>query len=391
MVRPFSRKAKKDVPHQIDDEILEEVIDGVENTVEEPVDLMGQPSENVQKKDVPFDELSVEEVAENLRNSAQTVIKTCMDLRRGENVLIVCDPTTGEIGQALHEAANERSDRVLLIVMPKARHHGEEPPAPVANLMRQQQVVIAPTRYSLTHTRAIRQALRDGARVATMPGMTNEMFSRGGMSADFSEIKQKISDLAPYFRRRRIIRVKSELGTDVSFEANWREWKLDDNGICNRPKMLTNLPAGKAFIMPREKTMNGTVVIDGSWDANLVDEPITLEIEEGMVMDVKGGTIAATIRQEFGEAAKRLRSKDREDVWTVAEFGFGMNPQARLSGNVLEDEKRLGTCYFSVGDNTALGGTSAVGIHIPGVLKNADVWLDDTQIIANGKFILWEN
>ena len=68
-----------------------------------------------------------------------------MDLRRGENVLIVCDPTTGEIGQALHEAANERSDRVLLIVMPKARHHGEEPPAPVANLMRQQQVVIAPT------------------------------------------------------------------------------------------------------------------------------------------------------------------------------------------------------------------------------------------------------
>ena len=391
MVRPFSRKAKKDMPHQIDDEILEEVIDGVENTVEEPVDLMGQPSEKVPKKDVPFDELSVEEIAENLRNSARTVIKTCMDLRRGENVLIVCDPTTGEIGQALHEAANERSDRVLLIVMPKARHHGEEPPTPVANLMRQQQVVIAPTRYSLTHTRAIRQALRDGARVATMPGMTNEMFSRGGMSADFSEIKQKISDLAPYFRRRRIIRVKSELGTDVSFEANWREWKLDDNGICNRPKMLTNLPAGKAFIMPREKTMNGTVVIDGSWDANLVDEPITLEIEEGMVMDVKGGTIAATIRQEFGEAAKRLRSKDRENVWTVAEFGFGMNPQARLSGNVLEDEKRLGTCYFSVGDNTALGGTSAVGIHIPGVLKNADVWLDDTQIIANGKFILWEN
>ena len=391
MVRPFSRKAKKDAPQQIDDEVLEEVIDGVGETLEEPVDQMGQPSEEQFKADIPFDELSIEEVSEHLKKSAQTVIKTCMDLRRGENVLIVCDPTTGEIGQALHEAANERSDRVLLIVMPKARHHGEEPPSPVANLMRQQQVVIAPTRYSLTHTRAIRQALRGGARVATMPGMTNEMFSRGGMSADFSEIKQKISDLTPYFRRRRIVRVKSELGTDVSFEVNWREWKLDDNGICNRPKMLTNLPAGKAFIMPREKTMSGTVVHDGSWEANLVDEPITLVIEEGMVMDVKGGTTAATIRQEFGEAAKRLRAKERENVWTVAEFGFGMNPQARLSGNVLEDEKRLGTCYFSVGDNTALGGTSAVGIHIPGVLKNANVWHDDTQFIADGEFILWDS
>lgn len=390
MVRPFSRKANKSAPIPVEDEELEEVIDEVEEPIEESLETEKTQLEDQPKEDIPFDELSIEEVAENLKISAQTVIKTCMDIRRGENVLIVCDPTTGDIGQALHEAANERSDRVLLIVMPKARHHGEEPPSPVANLMRQQQVVIAPTRYSLTHTRAIRQSVRGGARVATMPGMTNEMFSRGGMSADFNEIKQKISDLTPYFRRRRIVHVKSEQGTDVSFEVNWREWKLDDNGICNRPKMLTNLPAGKAFIMPREGTMNGTVVIDGSWESNLVDEPITLIIEEGMVMDVKGGTTAATIRQEFGEAAKRLRTKDRENVWTVAEFGFGMNPQARLSGNVLEDEKRLGTCYFSVGDNTALGGTSAVGIHIPGVLKNASVWLDDTQLITNGEFTLWD-
>jgi len=390
MVRPFSRKEKKRVPLNTEDDELEEVVDAIKKIGEEPVDMMGQPNEGSKSELIPFEELSIEEVSEQLKVSARTVIKTCMDIRRGENVLIVCDPSTGDIGQALHEAANERSDRVLLIVMPKARHHGEEPPSPVANLMRQQQVVIAPTRYSLTHTRAIRQSLREGSRVATMPGMTNEMFSRGGMSADFSIIKQKISDLAPHFRRRRIVKVTSEQGTDVTFEVNWREWKLDDNGICNRPKMLTNLPAGKAFIMPREGSMNGTVVIDGSWESNLVDEPITLIIEGGMVMDVKGGTIAAAIRQEFGEAAKRLRPKERENVWTMAEFGFGMNPQARLSGNVLEDEKRLGTCYFSVGDNTALGGTSSVGIHIPGVLKNANVWLDDTLFISKGEFILWE-
>jgi leucyl aminopeptidase (aminopeptidase T) len=390
MVRPFSRKEKKRVPLNTEDDELEEVVDAIKKIGEEPVDMMGQPNEGSKSELIPFEELSIEEVSEQLKASARTVIKTCMDIRRGENVLIVCDPSTGDIGQALHEAANERSDRVLLIVMPKARHHGEEPPSPVANLMRQQQVVIAPTRYSLTHTRAIRQSLREGSRVATMPGMTNEMFSRGGMSADFSIIKQKISDLAPHFRRRRIVKVTSEQGTDVTFEVNWREWKLDDNGICNRPKMLTNLPAGKAFIMPREGSMNGTVVIDGSWESNLVDEPITLIIEGGMVMDVKGGTIAAAIRQEFGEAAKRLRPKERENVWTMAEFGFGMNPQARLSGNVLEDEKRLGTCYFSVGDNTALGGTSSVGIHIPGVLKNANVWLDDTLFISKGEFILWE-
>jgi len=152
--------------------------------------------------------------------------------------------------------------------------------------------------------------------------------------------------------------------------------------------MLTNLPAGKIFTLPREGTMNGTIVIDGSWDSALVDEPIVLQIEDGLVVDVKGGTAAAQIRQAFGEAAKRLRSKEQENVWTVAEFGFGMNPEARLIGSVLEDEKRLGTAYFSIGDNTTLGGASAVGIHVSGVMNSPSIWLDETELVKEGQFLL---
>ena len=371
-------RKKQDIPEETPHDSQTDLNDMVDSVIQ----AEAASSDNIQdtKQENSIDEL--------LAESAKMVVETCMDIRRGENVLIVCDPTTGEIGQALHAATIEKSERVLLIVMPKAKHHGEEPPSPVANLMRQQQVILAPTKYSLTHTKAIRQALRDGARVATMPGITVDMFTHGGMAADFNNVKKRISNLGPHFRRRRIVNVKSKLGTEITFEVNWREWKLDDNGICNRPRMLTNLPAGKAFIMPREGTMNGTLIINGSWDSSLLDQNIELQIENGIVIDVKGGTIAANIRQEFGEVAKKLRSKDRENVWTVAEFGFGMNDQARMGGNVLEDEKRLGTCYFSIGDNTALGGNSAVGIHIPGVLTGANVWLDDSQILQDGEFVL---
>ena len=371
-------RKKQDIPEETPHDSDTDLDDMVDSVIQAEV----ASSDDIQetKQEDSIDEL--------LAGSAKMVVETCMDIRRGENVLIVCDPTTGEIGQALHAATIEKSERVLLIVMPKAKHHGEEPPTPVANLMRQQQVILAPTKYSLTHTKAIRQALRDGARVATMPGITVDMFTHGGMAADFNNVKKRISNLGPHFRRRRIVNVKSKLGTEITFEVNWREWKLDDNGICNRPRMLTNLPAGKAFIMPREGTMNGTLIINGSWDSSLLDQNIELQIENGIVIDVKGGTIAANIRQEFGEVAKKLRSKDRENVWTVAEFGFGMNDQARMGGNVLEDEKRLGTCYFSIGDNTALGGNSAVGIHIPGVITGANVWLDDSQILQDGEFVL---
>ena len=380
MALPFRRKGSDGEEDETVDRDLEDIID-----LEEGVPLETDVEQTTpEEPPVNLDEMDPEE---RKRRSAVTVIDTCMDLRRGENVLIVCDSTTTDIGQVLHDAASRRSDRVLLVVMPKGRHHGDEPPAPVANLMRQQQVVIAPTRYSLTHTRAVRQAIKDGARVATMPGMTMEMFTEGGMSADFNIIKKNISEMGSVLRRKRIVNVKSETGTNVTFEVNWRDWKYDDNGICNRPRMLTNLPAGKIFTMPREGTMNGTIVIDGSWDSTLVDEPVVLQIENGLVVDVKGGTAAAQIRQAFGEAAKRLRSKEQEAVWTIAEFGFGMNPNARLMGSVLEDEKRLGSAYFSIGDNTRLGGTAAVGIQISGVLASPSLWLDETALLEDGTFV----
>lgn len=376
MVLPFRRKDKDEkVTVNDEDEDINALLNAESLEDSQPTERLPEPSTD----------------EERLHVISDMVVQTCMDIRRGENVLIVCDPTTAEIGQSLHIATQKRSDRVLLIVMPKSRHHGEEPPSPVAALMRQQQVVIAATKYSLTHTRAARQALKDGARIATMPGMTFELYTEGGMTADFQDVKRRISNIANFLRRRRIINVKSESGTDVTFEVNWRDWKLDDNGICNRPRMLTNLPAGKVFILPKEGTMNGTIVIDGSWDSTLIDEPVEFIVEDGTVVDVKGGTLAATIRQSYGEVAKKLKAKDRESVWTVAEFGFGMNPSARLVGNVLEDEKRMGSCYFSIGDNTGLGGTSNAGIHVSGVLAEPSVWLDDSCLTEAGEFKADEN
>ena len=376
MVLPFRRKDKDEkVTTNDEDEDINALLNAESFEDSQPTTRLPEPTTD----------------EERLHAISDMVVQTCMDIRRGENVLIVCDPTTAEIGQSLHIATQKRSDRVLLIVMPKSRHHGEEPPSPVAALMRQQQVVIAATKYSLTHTRAARQALKDGARIATMPGMTFELYTEGGMTADFQDVKRRISNIANFLRRRRIINVKSESGTDVTFEVNWRDWKLDDNGICNRPRMLTNLPAGKVFILPKEGTMNGTIVIDGSWDSTLIDEPVEFIVEDGTVVDVKGGTLAATIRQSYGEVAKKLKAKDRESVWTVAEFGFGMNPSARLVGNVLEDEKRMGSCYFSIGDNTGLGGTSNAGIHVSGVLAEPSVWLDDSCLTEAGEFMADEN
>ncbi len=321
-----------------------------------------------------------------LRASARMVVRTCMQMRPYENTLIVTDPHTAQIGQAIYEQASLISERVLLLMMSPTHQHGDEPPGAVSELMRKQQLVIAPTRYSLTHTRATRIARNDGARIATLPGITLDIFTEGGMTADFDRLKEEITQVGSRLKRRRNIKITSEAGTDVEFEVEHRRWKLEDNGICNRPSQVTNLPAGKIFTMPKEGTMNGKLEIDGSWDSTLLEEPLILNVKDGLVTSVEGGQgLADIVEETYERASERLKPKEKELVWTVAEFGFGMNPKARLIGNVLEDEKVKGTCYLAIGDNTALGGNSRVGIHITGVMKEPTIHLDEMVLLQAGE------
>jgi len=323
-----------------------------------------------------------------LTESSKIVCNICMEIRRHESVLIIADSSTIAIGQSLHNIASKISHRVLLIVMPMTKYHGEEPPETVAELMRHQNVIIAPTKFSITHTRACFSACKEGARVATMPNINLDMYARGAITANFIEIKKDITRITDKLKRRRIVNVSTKNGTDVSFEIDSKKWIKEDSGICNRPGMVTNLPAGKIFIMPKESTMNGTIVVDGSFDSILLTEPLVMKVENGFVVEMTGGEEADKIRKIFESAASKLKQKDMRNVWNVAQFGFGINPKAKLVGNVLEDEKALGTCYFAIGDNTSIGGNIKSGILISGVVESPNVSVDTLKVMKEGNLLI---
>ena len=110
--------------------------------------------------------------------------------------------------------------------------------------------------------------------------------------------------------------------------------------------MITNLPAGKIFVMPKEGSMNGTLVIDGSWDSNLIEENLVLQIENGLVMDISGGDLAVRIKNDFSQHALKLPKKDQDLVWTIAEFGIGLNPMAKMVGNALKMKSATALATF---------------------------------------------
>ena len=324
------------------------------------------------------------DIAQAMLSTARSVVRTCLQIRREEDVLIITDPETAEVGQALYEEASRVTDRILLVMMPPTQKPGKEPPLPVSDIMRRHRVILIATKNSLSHTRARQQASKEGARVVSMPGINDELFESGGMTADYNALQREISGMGSVFRRKRRVRVTTPSGTDVEFRTGSR-WVLEDNGICNRPGQVSNLPAGKVFVLPNEGTMNGTIVVDGSWEGGLLEEPLTFKVENGIVVEASGGELAKEIEGVFELAKSGLRGSKRDVVWTVAEFGIGMNPKAlEIVGNKLEDQVVRGSAYFGFGDNTHLGGSARVGFHLRGVIRDPNVTLEETTLISEG-------
>jgi leucyl aminopeptidase (aminopeptidase T) len=315
------------------------------------------------------------------------VIRTCLQIRPFEPVLIVTDPESSAIGRALYEAAAEVTDRTLMMMMPTSHKKGSEPPDYVAELMRKQDVVILATKSSLTHTKARINASRTGrTRIISMPGINENMFSIGGMTADYNALQKEISGLTSIFRRKRDVRVTSPGGTDIRFSIG-AKWRTDDNGICNRPGQVMNLPSGRVFVFPKEDTMNGTIVIDGSWEGNLIQEPIIMEVENGIVTNISESEISEKINSIFAEVSKPLNKSKAALVKTVAEFGFGMNSRAKVVGNLLEDQVVRGAAHFVLGDNSAYGGKNNIGLQMRGVILKPTIELQDIDLVKDGKII----
>lgn len=295
-----------------------------------------------------------------------TKVMQCYGVKAGEKVLIVVDTSTpGSIGHSLFETAKNLGCEVILMTMLPRTRHGEEVPLPVAQAMLGADVVVAPTTFSLTHTQARINACKNGVRVASMPGITEKMMSSGGMTADYEEVNDIAIRLNKEIEKVRKIRVITEKGTDIEFDLDGCSWRMD-TGMCREPGCSSNLPAGELYIAPRDA--NGVFVVDGSMSGfGLLDSPLEITVSRRYVTGIKGKN-AKKLEAMLDKVGKKARN--------IAEFGIGINPEARLIGNVLEDEKVGGTVHIAMGDNSTFGGDVIAGIHLDGIIRDPTVFLD---------------
>ncbi len=322
---------------------------------------------------------------EDMLISARTVLRSCLEVREHENVLIVTDTETTDIAKAIYEASSEITSRVLLMMIPELDENGMEPPAPVADLMRRQDVIFILTTKSMTHTRARANASKEGARIASIPGVSPVSFATGGFTADHNAMATEISSMGSKLRRVREVRITTTLGTDLRFEPGSR-WVLEDTGICTRPGQVTNLPAGRVFVMPKEGTGQGKIILDGSWEGDDLIDPIQIIVKDGLLVSATGDPTSADIEAFFEASSQAMRAGKGHLVRTLSEFSFGMNPRAKRGLGLLEDQCWRGGAMFAFGNNVVLGGTASVHTSVRGLMTRPTVEVDGRPLVIDGKY-----
>ena len=310
-----------------------------------------------------------------LERAVETVVGPCLGVQAGEDVVIVVDRTTESLGAALRAAAAERGGEAVLCVMEEREVDGQEPPAAVAAALAAATVFIAPTHRSLSHTRARKAASDAGARGATLPGVTDDILARL-MACDFELMARRSRAVAELLDAAAGARVTCPLGSDLRLDLSGRA-AIADDGDLGAAGAFGNLPCGEGFVSPLGG--EGTLYASSLGPIGLPGEPVRLTVADGRLTAADGdfGARWAAILDAAGEQGRNL-----------AELGVGTNERARLTGNILEDEKMLGTVHVAFGASAGIGGTVAVPVHLDCLVKDATLDVGGTRVLAGGEFVL---
>ena len=324
-----------------------------------------------------------------LDRAAQTAVRDVLKVKKGEKVLIVTNPEPDVFGisAAIYDAAAAFGADVNIIVQDRRTQLDFASDAVIHALRSEPDVALSLSAGKLGKDRFglekayrfkgvkgnwphIFNALVGAKRLRSFwsPSITMDTFART-VPVDYAQMRKDAAKLKRALDAADRVHVTAPGGTDLELSIAGRKGHVDD-GAFHRPGSGGNLPAGETYISPANYTAQGVLVFDGSLavadggGAFVPKRPVTVEIEGGRVARLTGGAGARRLEKSLvlGEEAALERkgkpgwSKSRVESYRfnarhLGELGIGLNPKARVTGNMLEDEKILGTCHFAIGSN----------------------------------------
>ena len=317
----------------------------------------------------------------SLQKAAEKILRDIIVLKSNESLLIVTDKNKKEIAEVFFEEGKKITENIKIIKTPITEIDGQEPPAEVAEEMLKHDIELLITKKSLTHTKAAINAAKNKARVvASMPDITADILIRFS-KADINLMQSLGNKLRNLIEDTDWIRIKTDKGTDLRFSVTSDRFLFDYSSIIGKKGEVGNIPLGEVCCRIPDSNANGKFVIDLSVIGGIVDKPIEVIVKDNYAVDIKGGKTAEKLKATLEKYGKK--------AFFVAELGIGTNNTAKITGNVLEDEKVLGTCHIALGNDTGFrGGKNYVPIHLDCVIDKPTIYFDDKKIMEKGQFLI---
>lgn len=317
-----------------------------------------------------------------MMRGATKAVQQCAAVKPGEKVVISTDTNKIRIAEALAAATVSVGGIPVIVVITPPGVHGAQPPAPVVAACREADVFFLPTSFSQTHTDARIQAIKNGARGATMCDVTEDALCTGAILGDFEECDRIGRKLGAILKDAKEMRITSAGGTDIKGIVQGRPVQYE-TGLFREPGQFGAFPDSEINISPIEGTAEGVIVADVRIMSVGVtrSQPVRIEVKKGRIVNITGGTMA----QDFQNILDGLKD---ETAFNIAEFAIGLNKAARLYATNLEDLGRLGNAHVGIGSNYSIGGKVKAPCHIDAIFKDAVIEFDGKVVVDKGKILV---
>jgi leucyl aminopeptidase (aminopeptidase T) len=313
---------------------------------------------------------------------AMKAMTQCAAVKPGENVVIACDTNKIRMAEALAAAAYAVEAQPTIACFTPTGAHGRQVPKPVVGACARSDVLFMPTSWSMTHTDARIEAIKNGSRVCTMCEVTEDCLCTGGIKGDFEENDRIGRKMGAIISAGKTIRMKASGGTDLEAEITARPVQYE-TGLFREAGQFAALPNSELNISPIEGTTEGVIVGDVRLMGYGIirNEPVTIEVKGGDVVKVTGDSAADYLNET-------LKSFEDATAYNLAEFAVGLNPASRTFATNLEDLGKLGFGHNGIGSNYAIGGQIAAPCHIDIIYSDASLEIDGRLILDKGKVLV---
>ncbi|GBF11213.1 aminopeptidase [Tepidibacillus sp. HK-1] len=290
------------------------------------------------------------------------IMSNNLDVAKTSSILVLTDHSTSSLAKKFKDALIANEWNATFYEMEDRTKSGEEPPREAADQMLEYDVVFCLTKHSLTHTLARKNANIHGVSVITMPGITEDMFLHGAMKADYGLVEKETMEMTDKLSQAERVTIETGSGYRLNISLSGRTG-VPSTGVFKGKAASGNLPSGEAYIAPVEGAAEGKIEINGSIAGiGLLNKPVVLTLKQGKIIEATG---------EQGE--KLLSLLGDGDGRLLCELGIGTNHAARVTGNILEDEKAYNTIHVAFGSNHTFGGTIKTNVHIDCVTINPKI------------------